>query len=343
MTIEARTPTRVDLAGGTLDIHPLYLFAGGGMTVNMAISLYSNVTVDRLPGTRVVLHSEDIGETVEADHPAALQLGGTLDLLVRAVQFYAPNGGVHVKTRNTAPRGSGLGASSSLLMALSAGLATATEKAYPPQTYIDWGANIEAQNLGIPTGKQDYYAAIYGGVLAIHFDVRGGRAEKIVLPQTFAAALQAQLVLSFTGISHFSGTNNWAMMKRYIDKEGDTVERMHAIQQTALRMFRVLVAGDMDGFVQTLNEEWENRRRLAEGVSTPQIDAMMVAARDAGALASKICGAGGGGCMITLAGPGRRSAVEQALEKAGAYVLPFTMDQDGLSVRNTEASKVQSR
>ncbi|HEY4000704.1 MAG TPA: hypothetical protein VGO93_17675 [Candidatus Xenobia bacterium] len=338
MTIEARTPTRIDLAGGTLDIHPLYLFAGGGLTVNMAITLYSKVTIDRLQGTRVVLHSEDIGDTQEADHPSALALGGPLDLLARAVKFYLPNGGVRVTTRNLAPRGSGLGASSSLLMALSAALAAAGHHDYRLQDYIDWGANLEAQNLGIPTGKQDYYAAIYGGALAIHFEVKGGRVERLVLPPAFVKILEEQLVLSFTGISHFSGTSNWAMTKRYIDKAGDTVERLHRIKDTAHKMLKVLVAGDMDGFATALNEEWENRRGLADGVSTPSIDAMMAAATQAGALANKICGAGGGGCMITLAAPGRRQAVEQALTGAGARVLSYGLDPDGLQVKTHEVA-----
>src|SRR5205085_12029238 len=129
------------------------------------------------------------------------------------------------------------------------------------------------------------------------------------------------------GISHFSGATNWDMLRNYIEGSGETRPKMAGIKQTALAMREALLAGDFNAFAHVLDEEWQNRRRLAEGVSTPEIDRMMAAAERAGALAGKICGAGGGGCMISFAREGTREAVVNALESQGAREIPYRISR----------------
>lgn len=237
---------------------------------------------------------------------------------------------------NRAPRGSGLGASSSLLIALSGAMNALNRSGHDPEAIITFGADLEAQNIRIPTGKQDYYAAMYGGVNAIWFDVGGNRVERLMVDEAAVHTLETRLILSFTGISHFSGATNWDMLRNYIEGSGDTRQRMAGIKQTALAMREALQAGDFTAFASVLNEEWQNRRGLAEGVSTPEIDRMMAAARGAGAVASKICGAGGGGCMISFAAEGRQPAVIAALEAEGARHIPYRISRAGLEVRVVE-------
>ena len=140
-------------------------------------------------------------------------------------------------------------------------------------------------------------------------------------------------MLTFTGETHFSGTSNWNMLKRYIDNEPGSRDSMKEIQRVAEEMRLALKAFDIDRFSELLAQEWESRKRLAEGVTTPGIDRMVDAAKAAGALASKICGAGGGGCMITLVAEGRSEEVEAALDAAGAQVLPFHIARQGLTVK----------
>lgn len=336
MKVVATTPNRIDLAGGTLDIHPLYVFEDGGLTVNLGIDIESRVAIETRDDGRIVLCSRDLGVTEEYPRLAEVKVGGTLDLLARAVRFYAPSAGVTVTTKNDAPKGSGLGASSALLMALSGGLARVAGTEATLNDFIDWGANLEAQNIAIPTGKQDYFGAIYGGASAIWFELRGNRRESLDDGGGFLDTLEQHLVLSFTGISHFSGTNNWAMVKRYIDRSGDTVERLHEIKRTALRMREALLSHDIGRVAEVLDEEWMQRKGLAEGVTTPEIEAMVAGAKGAGAYASKICGAGGGGCMVTLAPPVAREAVVAALETAGARHLPCRIRRHGLRVETVE-------
>ncbi len=330
MRITASTPTRIDLAGGTLDLYPLFLFEPRSLTVNAGISLRSHVILEELGGTKVRIRSQDFDRQVEADSPAQLDPRGELGFLALAVQHYLPEGGVAVTTRNTAPRGSGLGASSSLLMALSAALCKKAGRELSREEIIRIGSGLEARSLGIPTGLQDYFGAMFGGFQALRFDAEGSHRESLEFSPAFRQELEQAVVVSFTGVSHFSGTSNWNMLKRYIEKEGDTVARMQAIAETAWEMKAALQAEDLARVARALGREWDNRKGLADGVTTTEIDAMIAVAAQAGALASKICGAGGGGCLLTLASPASRSAVARALEGAGAQVMDVKLDPQGL-------------
>jgi D-glycero-alpha-D-manno-heptose-7-phosphate kinase len=144
--------------------------------------------------------------------------------------------------------------------------------------------------------------------------------------------LEERIVLTFTGESHFSGTNNWAMLKRFIEDAPNSRSCMRGIGEIAVEMRDALRAFDLDAFATLLDREWGYRKQLAEGVTTPQIEKMVGAAQAAGALASKIIGAGGGGCMITVVAEGVREAVEAALKGAGATLMPYKIARQGLTV-----------
>lgn len=331
MRVTGNAPIRMDLAGGTLDIWPLYLFEGEGMTVNAALDLYSTVTAETRSDDEIWITSEDTGECLRAPNVDSLPEGSPLDLICRALRFYRPSTGVNITTQSRAPKGSGLGASSSLLINLSHVLSHLNHGSADPERIIDVAANLEAQCIGIPTGKQDYYPPSYGGVNAIWFQPGGNRVESLG-GEDLASELERRVILSYTGISHFSGTNNWAMMKRYIDKRGTTVENLRRIKQTAFAMREALLARAFGRFAELVDEEWQNRRALAKGVANARIDRIMSAAQEAGALASKICGAGGGGCMITVVEPGDRPAVEKALRGARAQVLGYGIARQGVRI-----------
>lgn len=220
-----------------------------------------------------------------------------------------------------------------MLIALSGALDRINGTSMDPHLFVEYGANVEAQVIAIPTGKQDYLAALYGGVNAFHFAVNGWRRENLIPEEEKLRTFEDRIVLSFTGETHFSGTNNWSMMKRFIDDAPGSRESMRRIGQTAKEMREALLTFDLELFAELLNREWESRKRLADGVTTPQIDRMVEGAKAAGALASKICGAGGGGCMITAVEEGKREPVEAALQQAGARVMPFKIAREGLGVK----------
>jgi D-glycero-alpha-D-manno-heptose-7-phosphate kinase len=332
MGITVFAPARIDLAGGTTDIYPLYLFMGGGCTVNAAITVQSRVSLSALEGSQVRIVSEDLEQSVEAETVAELPVTGPLGLLGRAVKALPPANGIEMRTRNEAPAGSGLGASSALLVASVAGLLRLRGESADPTAVIDIAANIETAAIGVPTGKQDHIAAAYGGVSLIEFGYHNFVRQSLPEHLEQVQRLQDMAILTYTGQARFSGSNNWEITRAFIDGAQTTRESLVQIRDVARAMCRALTDGNWDQLPALMTREWNIRRTLAPGVSTPRIDAIMAGATKAGALASKICGAGGGGCMITLAHPHDRRAVEQALTDEGAQLIPFAFDFHGLGL-----------
>jgi D-glycero-alpha-D-manno-heptose-7-phosphate kinase len=334
--IRSTTPSRIDLAGGTLDIWPLYTFVGGGYTVNCGIDVGSEVSLETRTDGVFDVHCEDIGERQTADSLDGLDPEGPAGLIVRALKVYQPHCGLTIRTRNRAPKGTGLGSSSSLLIAASAALWQLAGRSIDEEVLIDIAANIEAQCILVPTGKQDYYAAAYGGVNAIWFGLEGNRREPLLVDEATIRELDDRLTLTFCGESHFSATNNWNMLKSFVEDSGATRGNLQTIKRSSEAMRQCLLGGNLDDFARCLDEEWTARKGLADGVTTPLIDSMMAAAQQEGALASKICGAGGGGCMISYCKPGRRDAVESILASMGAMVIPFRIRMKGIDLRRDD-------
>jgi len=321
--ILVRAPSRIDLAGGTLDVYPVYLLEEGALTVNMAISLMSCVTVEQGIGEGVRIISEDLGEQVAAREANELPLGGRLDLLARTVRFYGAPGGTIIRTRNEPPPGSGLGASSSLLIALSVALRELNQLELTTEEIIRYAAEIEAQNIRIPTGKQDYYAAVYGGMNAIWFNAGTARITRLAHNGVFLRALTERLILVYTGRSRCSAWTNWHMIRNYIEGHEDTRERMRRIKQVALEMKEALEREDLEAVGELMSEEWEARRGLAEDVDCVEIQRVIEAAKEAGAVGAKVCGAGGGGCMVVFAAEGRTEETKKRILATGARVLEY--------------------
>lgn len=332
MLYRATVPMRIDLAGGTLDVYPLYIFEGGGLTVNAAIDICATAVVRTRDDARIVIRSTDQRHVEEHASLDALDFSAGLTLVKRALAYYRPQTGVDVTVSSAAPTGSGIGASSALLMALSHCLNALTGRGLTVAQIIDIGANIEAQIIGIPTGKQDYFPPNFGGVGAIWFGLDGWKHESLSADNDLIEQLNQRLVVSYTGIPHSSAATNWAMLKAYIEKQGDSAARMGEIKAISSAMRDCLARRDMVEFPRLVDAEWRLRRGLAEGVTNPEVDAIMAAAARAGAQASKICGAGGGGCMITVAEPERLPAVRTALTAAGADVLDAHLVAGGIDL-----------
>ncbi len=332
MIIEAHAPTRIDLAGGTLDVLPLYLFETGGPTLNIAINLLTRVRIETREDQEIHLHSVDLNVREESKDIDSLALETELGFIARIVKFYKSKTGLNVTTEIGIPKGSGLGTSSSLLISLSGALNELNKTGFTPQQLIDWGANIEAQSIKVLTGKQDYFAAMYGGINSVWSDVRGSRTEKIELPEEIIEGLNESIILSFTGEPRFSGATNWALVKGYIDDVDETRRYLKELRDSGIKMRECLLAQDLKRFPQLLNEEWEIRKNIAEGVTNARIDEIIGGAKEAGALASKLCGAGGGGCMITYVEPQNREKVRKSLEAKGAKHMEFKITRKGLNV-----------
>jgi len=336
LAIESRAPVRIDLAGGTLDIFPLYLFEGYGLTVNEAINLHTFVSVDPRPDRKFAIQLEHRKKSLAANNTRHLRIrgglvGGDFDLIARLVDFYQPNTGLDIKIRSTAPQGSGLGSSTAMSVALAGALNRLTGREFTREQIIDTCCNIEAQAMGVPAGKQDHYASVFGGLNAIWFGVDGNKVERMRMSKEKLRELKSRLLLFYTE-PRASGYTNWQMFKRYIDGNKASRESMRAIKITAEKMAEALRNEDLEEFGKLLAEEWKNRKKLAKGVTTPKIDKMEAVAKRAGAMAIKVCGAGGGGCVLVFTKAGKEKEVESNLKQAGFKHVPYDIENDGLVV-----------
>ena len=327
MRITASAPTRIDLAGGTIDIWPLYLFHHGAQTLNAAISIRAHVSLEPRDDQDVEIVSEDTGGRVKASL-ARLRDDETLPLLGRLANAFGVSG-MTMRTRSESPAGAGIAGSSALNVAVCGALARWAAAAADPESLLTTAMNVEAQAIKVPTGLQDYRPAMYGGVAALELGQHGLRRVALALD---ARELERRIVLCYTGAPRNSGTNNWEIMKRHIDGDRHVFDCFERIRDTAAAMRTSLEQGDWEATGRHLAEEWSNRKRLASGVSTPTIDDLIARALAAGAQAAKVCGAGGGGCLFCLAPPAKVPAVREALAAGGARLLDFTIDSDGLRV-----------
>ncbi len=331
--ILARAPTRIDLAGGTLDLWPIYLLEEGASTINAAIDL--DATARIAPRSDSLIRLRSIDQDVEEEYPSLgeVRWDGRLGFLARLVAQLPPPSGLEITTECAAPAGSGLGGSSALGIAVAGGLARHRGEAISGDALIGLGQSVETQVLRVPTGVQDYYPALYGGVLALRYGARGTRAEAIPVD---LEKLEERLVLCFSGSSRSSGVSNWDMFKRYLDAEPAAVEGIRRVAAATRGMEAALRANDVEGAASALGEEWAARKTLSSKVTSEAIESQMAAARGAGALAGKVCGAGGGGCLVFLTRPGRKRAVQEALENKGARVLPVRIRREGLRLEELD-------
>lgn len=328
MRIESSAPTRIDLAGGTIDIWPLYLFHDQAQTLNVAISLRAHSSIESREDGRIAIRSIDTGREVQAADWRALALDGDLSLLRWLLHFFKAEG-LTLTTRAESPAGAGIAGSSALNIAVCGAMSRWTGADYDAETLLHIAMNVEAQAIAVPTGVQDYRPALYGGVSAVELGVAGVTRVPI---EVDARELERRIVLAYTGVPRDSGTNNWEVTRRHIDGDRGVFDCFERIRDTAAAMREALVHGDWDEVGRQVAAEWENRKRLAPGVTTPGIESLVERARAAGAQAAKVCGAGGGGCIFFFGRPADMPAVSEAVAAAGATLLDYRVELDGLRV-----------
>ncbi|MCG3218504.1 MAG: GHMP kinase, partial [Candidatus Heimdallarchaeota archaeon] len=242
--IFSRAPSRIDFAGGTLDIFPLYLFHETGITVNAAINLHSTVEITVRDDTRINLSSVDLGITEQFNSFQEISHDHTLGLFTRAISFFKPEYGLDITISTPIPKGSGLGTSSSLIIAMVGGLNHLLATDYSKEQLVKISYGLETSTIQTPTGRQDNMAALYGGINALHFLTAWDEVEPLKLSNSFISELEKSMLLCFIS-PHFSGSSNWDMFKRRVEKEPTCISSLEAIKQTTLRMKNALLEEDL--------------------------------------------------------------------------------------------------
>jgi len=330
-SLTAQAPCRVDLAGGTVDIWPLYLFHPGAVTVNFAVSVLTRCTIRQQAGNKIHLRSLDTGaedrfadlEELCAARRARHALAAYL------IRFFRPKGGLELETHSQSPAGAGISGSSALMIATTAALARWTGRELGLEEIRILAQNVEAQLIRVPTGCQDYYPALYGGVSAIHLDADGIHRKAVPVA---ADEIDARFLLAYTGAPRQSGINNWEVFKAHINGDRRVFRNFEQIVGVARAMHTALAAAQWDEVARLLRAEWKLRKTNAPGISTPLIDKLMTVAQKNGGLAAKVCGAGGGGCVVFMVEPGAKLRVAEAIRASGGQILDFRVSRQGLRI-----------
>ena len=321
----ASAPLRLDLAGGWTDVPP-FSAREGGVVVSAAIGLRAHAQV--VPGgDEIALVSEDLGERVTISVTGE---GGAGELpLLRAAVRLLPVGGCRLTTRSDAPKGSGLGSSGALDVALVAALSQARGERRDPEALAALGWRVEAVEAGHAGGKQDQYTAALGGFQCLTFDDPAVGCRSLELDSAFEAALAGAMVLCYTGTSRFSGGTIMRVMAAYEAGDAVVLGALHGLRETALEMAGALTRGDIVAVGTLLSRNWRYQCSLDGGMCTTGMAGIEAAALAAGAIGGKAAGSGAGGCMFFVA-PGRRDAVARAVVDAGARLLPVEWSTEGV-------------
>ncbi len=332
MRIVSRAPARIDLAGGTLDIWPLYLHHPGAVTVNCAVTRYARCVLETRPGSAIELVSLDTHRRERFASLATLQRAGRyrLPLLAHLVRYFQPRRGFTLTTNSEAPAGAGIGGSSAMGVAICAALDRLTGAGLTRVEWVHLVRDAEATVIGVPTGTQDHYPPAFGGAAALVLAPGCERREPLAVN---LGELERRLVLCYTGEPRQSGINNWEVFQAHQNGDGQVRRNFDRISAIAQAMRGALERNRWSEAARLMREEWSFRRRNLPTIATPLIDRIIASARRAGALAGKVCGAGGGGCVALLIEPGARLRVEAALAADGGQLLPIRIDRRGVTVR----------
>jgi len=345
--VRARSPVRIDLAGGWTDVAE-FCQEEPGAVVNVAIDLCSTVTIvmhstredagdrgwrlrRRFEDESVELYSVDFDYYLEAARVADLEYDGNIDLLKAALKEMGVSGGFTLITESMAPPGSGVGTSASLGVALLGALGRYAGKPFLQADFAEMASSIERDRLGISGGKQDHYASACGGIEYMEFRGDDVKAFPLNVAPNVLRELESNLVLVYTGKSRLSGDIHSRVLEAYEQGQGNTRTAIEELKEIARKMRNALLLGDLDsmGGLMTLN--WDCQKALSPEVTNDEINRLFDIARGSGATGGKACGAGGGGCLVFLSGPHDSHRLKQAFRKVkGVEVLRFRIDHSGL-------------
>ncbi len=328
----ARTPTRIDLAGGWTDV-PRFAEVVPGAVLNCAISLYFHARVADIDGDRHALRSLDYADAAEVAVGQAAgegELGGAFGL-VRAALGRRPVGrAVEVLTHSEAPPGSGLGTSAAMGVALLGALGAVSNEPIELSTLAETAVALETEDLGLLSGKQDHYASALGGVQYMTFRGEDVAHTRLALSDSDLAQLRARVVLVYTGSSRLSSDLHEHVVGRFNARDAALLSTLEEIAGIAEAARAALAAADYTELGRCVAANWECQKRLYPGIATDQIDALADVGRQNGALGMKACGAGGGGCLVFVARDGHEAQLAAALADAGAQPLRYDIAERGL-------------
>jgi D-glycero-alpha-D-manno-heptose-7-phosphate kinase len=335
MIFRAKAPLRLGLAGGGTDVYP-YSNLYGGAVLNATISMHAYATIEVKEDRMIVLEAIDNGEKLEYEVIHQLKIDGKLDLLKEAYNRIAKDyakGPLSFKltTYVDAPPGSGLGSSSTLVVAVIGAFCEWLKLPLGEYDIAQLAYQVERGDLGIPGGKQDQYAATFGGFNFMEFyDSDRVIVNPLRIKQEYINELEFNFLLYYTGKSRISSTIVEAQQRNVKEKNEKAVEAMHRLKEQAILMKEMLLKGKLNDMGELLEYGWRYKKQMTEGISNPVIDEIYETAKMAGSTGGKISGAGGGGFMMLYCPGNSRYRVIEALKPFGGEFRRFQFTDYGL-------------
>src|SRR5712692_3861028 len=323
----ARAPVRISFAGGGTDLEAYYR-EHGGLVVSTSIDKYFYVFANLNGDESVQITSSDYRTFFRQRRGEPILWDGDLTLPRAFLHQFGIDGGISLFLASEVPPGTGLGSSSTVAVALAKTLGTLCNLGLRKAELAELASLVEIDRLGMPIGRQDQYAAAFGGLNALRFSARGVTVEPLELPDE----VERRLLLFFTGESRAAASILRDQQLASRQNDGVVVGTLHEIKAMAERTIELLRTGELDAYGELLHESWQAKKRLARGITTQKIDEWYDVARASGATGGKIAGAGGGGFLLLYCGETAREAVTAALEARGLVRLDFHFERGGAVV-----------
>jgi D-glycero-alpha-D-manno-heptose-7-phosphate kinase len=335
MIYRSKAPLRIGLAGGGTDVSP-YCDLYGGAILNATISLYAHATIELLPGSQVILEANDRNETDSFELGNETKISGQLQLLKGVYNcilrdYGGIKSGFRLSTFVDAPAGSGLGTSSTLVVAIIGAFAEMLRLPLGEYDIAHYAYEIERNYLKLAGGRQDQYAATFGGVNFMEFY----EGDKVIvnplrIKEQYLFELENNLVLYYTSTSRESARIIEQQSQNVVAKKEQSIEAMHQLRQQSQMMKEALLKGRLNEFGEILDYGYQQKRKMAEGISNPLMEEIYETAKAAGATGGKISGAGGGGFMIFYCPGTKKFNVIKQLERFGGHHKNYQFTQHGL-------------
>jgi len=327
----ARAPMRISFGGGGTDLEAYYA-KYGGLVISTAINkyFYAIISTDESDDLQVI--SADYRSLFRHSHYNDLFWNVDLALPKAILHHFGIRRGINLFVASEVPPGTGLGSSSAAAVTMVRAISTLVEQPMTRQQVAELASYIEISKMGMPIGKQDQYASAFGGLNKIMFSSQGVTVEPLNIAPDVRQTLERRLMLFFTGSSRESTSILKHQRKSTEDQDGAVLQALHNIKQVAVEVQACLEQGDLDEFARLLDYSWQEKRRLAPGLSTGFIDECYNLALQHGASAGKITGAGGGGFLLLYCHEHAQDSVTRALEDHGLKRMNFHFDQQGATV-----------
>lgn len=329
--IEIQGSVRVDLLGGTLDLWPINLSLTNVKTLNVATSLKASVTIEEINSSEIQIESKDYHSVnqwklsdLTEENLYQNDFFGPLKMIMQLIAHFSKTKALKLTLTSGSPPGAGLGGSSAMAVTVLRALNKFFKSSYTDEQIITLARNIEARILDSgPTGYQDYYPAVHGGILCLHANDTGVEVEQL-FNKDFTSFLEKNLTLVFSNQNRLSGINNWEVFKKFVDKDKSVRHGLSRINELTNQAYQNIKDKKYDEFLQLISQEGSTREKLFPNIVTPEIKSLYQNLKNQGlAQGLKICGAGGGGCFLLTHRDSDQNTLRDIISKSEMELLDF--------------------